>query len=362
MNNTNEPVGIGKGLSTLERSRFGPGMLLHHEDLEQLNIYTRSLSRLLFQSFFGCGVICGLVVEVVEDCKMLKVTVNPGVALSCAGDPIYVPAAKDVYTKEGFEQKDDLELWVVLCGTTKCCAPRVTSCSCDDEETSSDCTREKDAFEIRLMLEAPKCACACPPPKNEQVPPQPAANAEGDDPCMCSGKRCHEDHYAGICGCTCGECSGCDCDCILLAYIDLNENPRKWKVDHSVRRFIRPVLMRDPQPELDKAELASMSHPLVAESIETLSAETPEKQMTQVRDTVKAFSEPERALVVQMLELAPGPKERALMLTEIVRKYHEDKLGANVPRDRRNLITRLKNDLATARKGTKSSSKTPRTR
>jgi len=46
MNNTNEPVGIGKGLSTLERSRFGPGMLLHHEDLEQLNIYTRSLSRL----------------------------------------------------------------------------------------------------------------------------------------------------------------------------------------------------------------------------------------------------------------------------------------------------------------------------
>lgn len=359
MNNTNEPVGIGKGLSTLERSRFGPGMLLHHEDLEQLNIYTRSLSRLLFQSFFGCGVICGLVVEAVEDCKQLKVTVSPGVALSCAGDPVYVPAAKDVFTKEGFELKDDLKLWVVLCGTTKCCAPRVTSCSCDDDETTSDCTREKDAFEIRLMLEAPKCACECPPPKDPDHPPEPP---DDDDPCMCSRMKCHEDHYAGICGCTCGECSGCDCDCILLAYIDLNKNPRKWKVDHSVRRFIRPVLMRDPQPKQDKLALASVGNPLVAESIENLSAQLPEQKMTQVRDTVKAFSAPERALVIQMLELAPGPNERASMLAEIVTKYHEDKLGPNVPRERRNLITRLNADLAAARKVSRSSSNPRRTR
>lgn len=361
MNNTNEPVGISKGLSTLERPRFGPGMLLHHEDLEQLNIYTRSLSRLLFQSFFGCGVICGLVVEVVEECEKLKVTINPGVALSCAGDPVYVPAAKDVFTKEGLELNMDLKLWVVLCGTTKCCAPRVTTCSCDDDETTSDCTREKDAFEIRLMLERPKCACACPPPKNEQQPP-PLENSAEDDYCMCSGKKCHEDHYAGICGCTCGECSGCDCKCILLAYIDMIGDTGKWEVDHSVRRFIRPVLMRDPQPEKDKAALASVGDPAIAETTEILSAQISEKQMKQVRDTLTALSEPEKALVVQILESAPEPNEKARMLAQIVGKYHEVKLGPNIPPERRNLITKLKADLAAARKGSKSPSKSRRTR
>ena len=36
-----------KGPSTIKRAIFGPGMLLQHEDLEQLNLYTRDLSRLL---------------------------------------------------------------------------------------------------------------------------------------------------------------------------------------------------------------------------------------------------------------------------------------------------------------------------
>jgi hypothetical protein len=359
MNNTNEPVGISKGLSTLERPRFGPGMLLHHEDLEQLNIYTRSLSRLLFQSFFGCGVICGLVIEeVVEECKKLKVTIKPGVALSCAGDPVYVPATKDVFTKEGLELDVNLKLWVVLCGTTKCCAPRVTSCSCDDDETASDCTREKDAFEIRLMLEAPKCACACLPPKDgEELPPLPA-----DDHCLCSGKKCHEDHYAGICGCTCGECTGCDCKCILLASIEKIGDTEEWKVDHSVRRFIRPVLMRDPQPEHDKAALASGGDPGIAKSLDTLSGEFPEKEMGRVRASLKAFTEPEKALLIQILEAVPDQTEKALLLHEIATKYHDDKLGINIPRERRNLITRLKGDLSEAQKRGRSGSKGQKTK
>ena len=47
---TVEPKG---GISTLVRTKFGPGMLLQHEDLEQLNSYTRDLSRLMFRSFLG---------------------------------------------------------------------------------------------------------------------------------------------------------------------------------------------------------------------------------------------------------------------------------------------------------------------
>jgi hypothetical protein len=55
MNNSNVTIPGIKGTSKLVRPRFGPGMLLQHEDLELLNTYTRDLSRLLFGSLFGWG-------------------------------------------------------------------------------------------------------------------------------------------------------------------------------------------------------------------------------------------------------------------------------------------------------------------
>ncbi|HEY0320032.1 MAG TPA: hypothetical protein VGC66_03595 [Pyrinomonadaceae bacterium] len=259
MNNTNEPVGSTPGMSTLERARFGPGMLLQHEDLEQLNTYTRELSRLLFQSFFGCGVICGLVVEAVPECDKLKVSVRPGVALSCSGDPVYVPGPKptDVFTKPSFNLTPARELWVVLCATTKCCAPRTTTCCSDDDEATSDCTREKDGFEIRLLTERPNCACACPIGDANTLAATTHQNNDNESECKCvTDFTCHEAHYAGICGCTCGECSGCDCKCILLARLEPDAAGKAWKADHSVRRFIRPVLMRDPKVEIEVKERA----------------------------------------------------------------------------------------------------------
>ena len=59
MNANNQPLARAKGTSTLVRAKFGPGMLLQHDDLEQLNVYTRELNRLMFRSLFGCGVVCG---------------------------------------------------------------------------------------------------------------------------------------------------------------------------------------------------------------------------------------------------------------------------------------------------------------
>src|SRR5512136_306329 len=91
MNKTNVTIASTKGMSKLERAKFGPGMLLQHEDLEQLNAYTRDLSRLLFKSFFGCGVICGLVVSVDSKCGKVYLTVGAGLALACSGDPVEVP-------------------------------------------------------------------------------------------------------------------------------------------------------------------------------------------------------------------------------------------------------------------------------
>ena len=54
------------GSSTLVRPRFSPGLLLRDDDLKVGVDYTRELSRLMFRSLFGCGVICGLKVEASE--------------------------------------------------------------------------------------------------------------------------------------------------------------------------------------------------------------------------------------------------------------------------------------------------------
>src|SRR5712692_7696633 len=151
MNTTNVTVGGTKDTSKLQKPRFRPGMLLEHEDLELLTTYTRDLSRLLFGSFFGCGVICGLVVQAEEKCDKLQITVGSGVALACSGDPIEVPKDQVFSLHDDYSPPVAAKLWVVLCGTSKCCAPRTAICSSEDEETTSECTREKYSFEIRVV-------------------------------------------------------------------------------------------------------------------------------------------------------------------------------------------------------------------
>src|SRR5260370_15797776 len=173
-----------KGPSTIQRAKFGPGMLLQYEDLEQMNSSTRDLSRLLFRSFFGCGVVCGLTVSAKDNCGKTMVTVGAGVALNCIGDPIYVPKDVTFAATDGCDPDNPPPnpLWVWLCSCTKCCAPRTPSCGCDDGDTTPACTREVDWYEIHLGTDKPRCACGCElpkPPKDPAQQEQPAQNPAG---------------------------------------------------------------------------------------------------------------------------------------------------------------------------------------
>jgi hypothetical protein len=243
-----------KGASTIQRAKFGPGMLLQHEDLEQLNWYTRDLSRLLFRSFFGCGVVCGLTVSAKDNCGNTMVTVAAGVAMNCIGDPIYVQKDVTFAATDGCDPNNPTPqpLWVWLCSCTKCCGPRTPSCGCDDDSTPA-CTREVDWYEIHLGADKPECACGCELPSSAaqpQVPPQNPAgagvggpNAPATSPCQCADPNsdCYKDHYLGVCGCKCD-----DSNCVILARLTYEDQKKTWTTDYSVRRFIRPVLVRDP--------------------------------------------------------------------------------------------------------------------
>ena len=247
------PIGRTYDTSTLVSAKFGPGMLLRHEDLEQLSVYTRDLSRLMFKSFFGCGVVCGLEVTASVNCGAVEVTVDAGVALGCSGDPVFVPSNKTFALDEKGDFAKGISLWVVLCGTVKSCAPRTATCSSDEDEAPSVSTRERAGYEIRVYRDRPECVCGCSDPVKTDTPVTVTEDEGVDCRCVDPKLKCYEGHYSGKCGCNCDECTDCDCKCILLARLERGSDIAKpWIADYRVRRFIRPVLMRDPRVEPKK--------------------------------------------------------------------------------------------------------------
>ena len=244
MSGTNVTINSVRGLSTLVRPSFGPGMLLQHEDLDQLNVYTRELNRLMFRSLFGCGVVCGLVVTTEQKCGQGRITVGAGLALTCDGDPIYVPKDQSVAIDEKCDPNLKSPLWVVLCGTVKSCAPRTSMCPSDEDDPASVCTRVREGWEIRIVSEEPRCVCRCTPD---------SVSRETECKCVDPERPCYQGHYDGNCSCECHDCGGGVCNCVLLARIE-RPDPTKpdWIADHRARRFVRPVLMRDPQTEIER--------------------------------------------------------------------------------------------------------------
>lgn len=256
-----------RGDSSLIRPHFTEGLLLQDDDLTAGVTYTRALSRLMFRTLFGCGVLCGLRVGAPRnECGALKIGVDKGVALSCLGDPIEVVKAQTIDIDPCKVDVGD-ELWIVLRGTEKCCAPRTAICS-EDDNTPSVCTRERDGFELCALAGRPACACGCaqlapqdaappppppaPAPSLEVINPGPCGASEphaeappaADTPCHCNQRTgagaCYEKFYRGDCPSAC-----CECEWIVLAVAKREDDSENWEVDHSVRRFVRPVLMRD---------------------------------------------------------------------------------------------------------------------
>jgi hypothetical protein len=286
MSGSNATVNSVRGTSTLVRPRFEPGMLLQHEDLDQLSAYTRELNQLMFRSLFGCGVVCGLVVKTDQSCGKDYIVVGSGLALDSCGNPIYLPKDQRVVIDEHCDQNLAPPLWVILCRTSKCCAPRTAICASDDDETTSVCTREREGFEIRVVRRRPLCVCQCESPDDQAGAPDDAADDAADDgypddgtPDAIAARNatrsvdprldCYRDHYLGQCGCDCDDCAGgsCDCDCVLLALLERDEVGDPWTADHSVRRFIRPLLMRDPQVASESRARAAAQVPMVVAAV-----------------------------------------------------------------------------------------------
>lgn len=223
------------GTSNLIRPKFAAGMLLQHEDLELLNEYTRNLSRLMFGSLFGCGVVCGLEVGPLNAGGGFEI--GCGLAIAPSGSPIWVPKSEPMEFDEKCAKGTD-PWWVLLCAKSKFCSPRTAMSGCDDE-ASHIYTREIEGYEIKLENQVPPCTCPCPP--DDPPPPKPF---ESNCRCVDPKSKCYADHYAAKCSC----CRDTDCkdDCVVLARIAWDLSDKVWKVDTTGRRLTRPVLMSSP--------------------------------------------------------------------------------------------------------------------
>lgn len=136
------------GTSTVIRPCFGPGMLLQHEDLEQIVEYTTGVYRLLFRSLFGPGVVCGLEVSYDKEKKPNCVTIKSGVAIDCEGYVIEVPKDQTI-TFDECEKLPANGLIVLRRSKPKACATRHAVCS--QGMDSSISSREVEGFEILVV-------------------------------------------------------------------------------------------------------------------------------------------------------------------------------------------------------------------
>jgi hypothetical protein len=274
------------GVCGLVRPRYTPGLMLQDDDLTQAVTYTRELNQLLFRSLLGCGVICGLVVSRDEQCGKLTITIAPGVALDGCGDPVQLCAPQSFVLDPSCKPLPD-SMCIVMRGHERACLSRSPACG-----QAGDCasTRINQGYELRIISECPECGCGCttrvPQPVTEVTPNIAAtgkaakktsnaataaayattAAGTGTTPttivdCGCVdlsdpiASACYADHYAAKCSC----CT--DCEWITLARVFKVQLPKAttktWEVDHSVRRLIRPVLMRDAQAEADLKHIAT---------------------------------------------------------------------------------------------------------
>jgi hypothetical protein len=261
-----KPLNTVEGRGSLVWPRFTPGLLLLDEDLTAGVDYTRELSRLLFRNLFGCGVICGLTVEGVEVTgNCLTVTVQPGLALDCLGDPIHVRQSQTLAYRSECGQQLPASVYVMLRRRKYECMPRALACPAETGGDSSAKTRVIDGYEVAVLDHRPDNACGCPEPQvttaKEATPagtaPQEQANAAGavQQRYLSEVPPCYANDVAGKCNCDC--CTGCDW--VLLAKLtpssqspapaggaaatNTQQGTIAWIADYSVSRFIRPVLL-----------------------------------------------------------------------------------------------------------------------
>jgi hypothetical protein len=238
---TERPTGI-------ESVKFNDGMIVTAEDLAAAMRYPASMLHTVLHSYFGCGVVCGLELNVREAPGKQPnwvVCLDRGVAIDCHGYPIELCAPVDINLAPdecACEPPPEQVCIAIKRTTSDEAAPDV--CGCDLDGPHFDCRRVRDHVLIRAFsqteFDALPTACRRP---------------AGDDP---NGDLKDAGHSGDPTdGGKTGPRSGCQCltacpdracgDCwILLGCVTIYQDDNQGegiegKPDSSGRQWVKPI-------------------------------------------------------------------------------------------------------------------------
>lgn len=128
-----------------QRTRYFQGMLLNDDDFKSEQNYQAGKRRLLNRMLHGAGIVCGL--DVLWDDKSRLFSINPGLALDCQGNEIWVNHKVTI----NFDQ-----MWPVQ-------KLHTTSSPCEKSESQSKkyhlivCYDEKETDPVQVYLPGSSC-------------------------------------------------------------------------------------------------------------------------------------------------------------------------------------------------------------
>lgn len=245
--------------ASLERVRFRDGMIVYADDLDRAVQYPVDMFRMLVRAFFGCGIVCGLEVQLKKNrdksperkgdpnCgDAFSVVVKRGVAVDCAGYPIELCRDVVIDVRPGPSSCQKPECVCILIRRLSSEESPRRPCGCGDEPASDDpCggVRVKEHVQIKVFdcRDLPACVCQHEKPRQDTT-----GTETRSDICRC----------LQACGaCTCGSDACCDNGWVLLGCVEFSmENGQPMGIDTidlSHRRYVKPIdcLCRRDAPE-----------------------------------------------------------------------------------------------------------------
>jgi hypothetical protein len=228
----------------IESVKFSDGMIVTADDLDAAQRYPASLLHTVLRSHFGCGVLCGLELEV-RDAPGKRpnwvVRVDQGVAIDCAGYPLELCAPIEINLAPDecdCEPPPPQVCIAIKRATSDEAAPDV--CGCDLDGPHFDCRRVRDHVEVkafsRAEFDALPVTCRRPEPadgtgQGDDCGPSTEPGSEPLSPCQCL-TACPDE--------VCGE------SWILLGCVDIYEDDHELEgvigdADTSQRRWVKPI-------------------------------------------------------------------------------------------------------------------------
>ena len=214
-----------------ESVKFRDGMVVTADDLGVSQDYSVSLLHTVLRAYLGCGVVCGLGLEIQKSPDSERpswvLCVDRGVAIDCQGSPIELCSRVKLDLSPDACDCDDPpdQVYVLIRRLTSEEAPR-DACSCDTDAPQFDCRRVREYVQVKAISSEdldifPDGVCRRPPPPKPDDSSTPKSACEVLTTCP---------------DCNCGE------SWVLLGSVRLvKDRGIDGDPDMSERRWVKPT-------------------------------------------------------------------------------------------------------------------------